>query len=158
MVVFLFFSALSFMLSFFHWPMWLNSLLKVFVIVYAIHLLYFFNSSLFNGQWLLFFYNEMVKNIIFVSTGNVQGLTAVFYSLVLFIILWVLSAVLTRWLLTVNRLLVLLAATAVYELLAALLFYRIGAAVFFIIDACSAAGWLTAVHRKKREASEKKEL
>lgn len=157
--VFLFFSALSFMLSFFHWPVWLSSLLKVFVIVYAVHILYFFNSRFFDGEWLLFFYNEIIKNIIFISTGNVQGLTAVFYAVVFFIVLWVLSAVLTRRLLTANRLLFLLAAAAVYELILALFFHRNDAAVFFFIDTCCAAGWLAAAgRRKKRETGKKKEL
>lgn len=108
------FSAFSFFLSYLRLPFWVTLPVKGIAILFAMHVLFFFNSSITDPLWLRFLLADTKKNIIFLFNGNWDGLTNVFRSLLFFVLLWIVSYLMHYWLIQTRKLFLFFFMTVVY--------------------------------------------
>ncbi|GGH83162.1 hypothetical protein JOD43_002961 [Pullulanibacillus pueri] len=108
------FAAFSFLLTYLRLPYWLTFPVKFIAIVYALHLLFFYNTSFFSGLWVDYFFEDLRENLIFVFDGNWVGLTDLFRSFIFFILLWIISYLMRYWLLQARRIFLFFFVTIIY--------------------------------------------
>jgi hypothetical protein len=108
------FAAFSFFLSYLRFPIWITSPAKFIALIYALHMLFFYNTSFFNGLWVEFFLADFKKNMIFLFDGNWVGLTNLFRSLLFFVLLWIVSYLMHYWLIQTRKLFLFFFVTVIY--------------------------------------------
>ncbi|MGV3488226.1 MAG: transglutaminaseTgpA domain-containing protein [Tuberibacillus sp.] len=108
------FAAFSLFLSYLRFPIWITSPAKLIALIYALHMLFFYNTSLFNGLWIEFFLDDLKNNIIFVIEGNWVGLTNLFRSFLFFVLLWIVSYLMHFWLIQTRKLFLFFFVTIIY--------------------------------------------
>lgn len=108
------FAAFSFFLSYLRFPIWITSPAKFIALIYALHMLFFYNTSFFSGLWIDFFLDDFKKNMIFLFDGNWVGLTNLFRSFLFFILLWIVSYLMHYWLIQTRKLFLFFFVTVIY--------------------------------------------
>ena len=108
------FAAFSFLLTYLRFPFWITFPIKIIAIIYALHMLFFYNSSIFNTLWLDYFIEDFKDNVIFLFDGNWSGMTDLFRSLLFFILLWIISYLMRYWVLQARRLFLFFFVTILY--------------------------------------------
>ncbi|WP_085521020.1 DUF4129 domain-containing transglutaminase family protein [Tuberibacillus sp. Marseille-P3662] len=108
------FAALSFLLSFLRLPIWVSFPAKLVAMLYAIHVLFFFNSSLLDPLWVEFLLQDIHKNLSFLIEGNWVGMTNLFRSFLFFLLLWLVSYLMHYWLVQARKLFLFFFITVLY--------------------------------------------
>ncbi|GGE35796.1 hypothetical protein GCM10011391_13210 [Pullulanibacillus camelliae] len=108
------FAVFSFLLTYLRLPFWLAFPLKFIAIFFVLHLLFFYNTPLFDRLWLDYFVDDIHKNLAFISQGNWVDFTDLFKSFLFFILLWIVSYLMRYWLLQTRRLFLFFFVTVIY--------------------------------------------
>ncbi|MEH7381941.1 transglutaminaseTgpA domain-containing protein [Bacillus sp. JJ1533] len=110
---FVIFVGVCFLLLFLRVPFWLGALMKVFLMFYMIHSLYFKEDFL-DGAWLSKFAADFMKNIGIMFQANWMGMTPIFRTLLFYILLWLMSYLLHYWFTHQKRILLFFVLTIIY--------------------------------------------
>jgi len=108
------FALFSFLLTYLRWPFWLTFSLKFLALLFVLHRLFFYHTSLFNWLWVDYFINDIHKNLSFISQGNWVDFTGLFKSFLFLILLWIVSYLMRYWLLQTRRLFLFFFVTVIY--------------------------------------------
>ncbi len=110
---FVIFIGVSFLLLFLRVPFVFSALIKIFLIFYMIHSLYFKYDFL-DSTWLGIFISDFMKNIGLMFQANWLGMTPIFRTILFFILLWLMSYLLHYWFTHQKRILLFFVLTIVY--------------------------------------------
>ncbi|WP_077620406.1 DUF4129 domain-containing transglutaminase family protein [Bacillus sinesaloumensis] len=110
---FVIFICVSFLLLFLRVPFLVGAMIKLFLILYMIHSLYF-KVPFLELSWLSTFLADIVKNIGLMFQANWMGMTPIFRTLLFFILLWLLSYLLHYWFTQQKRILLFFVLTITY--------------------------------------------
>ncbi len=111
--VFMVFTAFFFLITFFQFPLWISFPIKVIVIFYGIHLI-FFDIPFLSTLWWQFLLAEINNNIMLMISGYWMELTHLFRSFLFFVLLAMMSYVLFYWTVHAKRILFFLFFTIIY--------------------------------------------
>lgn len=114
LIYFVSFAAFSFFLAYLRLPIWVTFPAKLLAMIYAIHLLFFYNSSIFDPLWMRYFMNDLHDNLIFLFDGNWAGLSDLFRSFLFFLLLWIVSYLMHYWLIQTRKLFLFFFITVIY--------------------------------------------
>ena len=114
LVYFVSFAAFCFILAFLRLPIWVTFPAKLLALIYAIHLLFFYNSSILDPLWMHYFLSDFHDNVIFLFDGNWAGLSDLFRSFLFFLLLWIVSYLMHYWLIQTRRLFLFFFITVIY--------------------------------------------
>ncbi|MEH7384589.1 transglutaminaseTgpA domain-containing protein [Bacillus sp. JJ1521] len=110
---FVIFIGACFLLLFLRVPFLLGALIKIFLMFYMIHSLYFKKDFL-NIEWLGEFFADLIKNIGLMFQANWMGMTPIFRTLLFCILLWLMSYLLHYWFTYQKRILLFFVLTIIY--------------------------------------------
>lgn len=110
---FIIFIGVSFLLLFLRVPFVFSALIKIFLIFYMIHSLYFRYDFL-DSTWLGIFISDFMKNIGLMFQANWLGMTPIFRTILFFILLWLMSYLLHYWFTHQKRILLFFVLTITY--------------------------------------------
>ncbi|WP_099363799.1 transglutaminaseTgpA domain-containing protein [Fredinandcohnia onubensis] len=110
---FVIFIGVSFLLLYLRVPFVFSALIKIFLILYMIHSLYFKYDFL-DSTWLGIFISDFMKNIGLMFQANWLGMTPIFRTILFFILLWLMSYLLHYWFTHQKRILLFFVLTIVY--------------------------------------------
>ncbi len=110
---FVIFIGICFLLLFLRVPFLYGALIKIFLMFYMIHSLYFKQSFL-NIEWLGEFFADFIKNIGLMFQANWMGMTPIFRTLLFCILLWLMSYLLHYWFTYQKRILLFFVLTIIY--------------------------------------------
>ncbi|MFS0820680.1 transglutaminaseTgpA domain-containing protein [Bacillus sp. 1P02SD] len=110
---FVIFIGACFLLLFLRVPFLLGAFIKVFLIVYMIHSLYFKENFL-DITWLGELVADIIKNIGLMFQANWWGMTPIFRTLLFSILLWLMSYLLHYWFTHQKRILLFFVLTIIY--------------------------------------------
>ena len=112
--VFLVFLAVSIFVTFLQPPLLLISpVVKIILIIYLLHLLYFEGSFL-QPNWIIPFLSDIQSNIELVFSANIIEISNLFRSLLFFILLWIMSYLIHYWLIQRRKLFLFFVMTILY--------------------------------------------
>ncbi|MFD1780787.1 transglutaminaseTgpA domain-containing protein [Fredinandcohnia salidurans] len=110
---FIIFIGVSFLLLYLRVPFVFSALIKIFLIFYMIHSLYFRYDFL-DSTWLGIFISDFMKNIGLMFQANWLGMTPIFRTILFFILLWLMSYLLHYWFTHQKRILLFFVLTIIY--------------------------------------------
>src|SRR5690606_31835532 len=110
---FVLFIGVCFLLLFLRTPFFLGALMKISLILYAVHSIYF-NVSFLDASWLMMFSSDVITNFGLLFQANWMGMTPIFRTLLFFILLWLLSYLLHYWFAYQKRILLFFVLTIIY--------------------------------------------
>jgi len=110
---FVIFIGVSFLLLYLRVPFVFSALIKIFLIFYMIHSLYFKYDFL-DSTWLGIFISDFTKNIGLMFKANWLGMTPIFRTILFFILLWLMSYLLHYWFTHQKRILLFFVLTIIY--------------------------------------------
>ncbi|MCC3359447.1 transglutaminaseTgpA domain-containing protein [Bacillus sp. REN16] len=110
---FVIFVGVCFLLLFLRVPFLLGALIKIFLMLYMVHSLYFKQDFL-NVTWLKGFAADFIKNIGLMLQANWMGMTPIFRTLLFCILLWLMSYLLHYWFTHQKRILLFFVLTIIY--------------------------------------------
>lgn len=110
---FVIFIGVSFLLLYLRVPFVFSALIKIFLIVYMIHSLYFRYDFL-DSTWLGILISDFMKNIGLMLQANWLGMTPIFRTILFFILLWLMSYLLHYWFTHQKRILLFFVLTIIY--------------------------------------------
>jgi transglutaminase-like putative cysteine protease len=110
---FIIFIGVSFLLLYLRVPFVFSALIKIFLIFYMIHSLYFRYDFL-DSTWLGIFISDFMKNIGLMFQANWLGMTPIFRTILFFILLWLMSYLLHYWFTHQKRILLFFVLTVIY--------------------------------------------
>jgi hypothetical protein len=108
------FAAFSFLLAYLRMPIWVTFPAKLLAMIYAVHLLFFYNSSILDPLWIRYFMSDFHDNLIFMFDGNWAGLSDLFRSFLFFLLLWIVSYLMHYWLIQTRKLFLFFFITVIY--------------------------------------------
>jgi len=108
------FAGFAFLLSYLRLPIWITFPSKGFALLYALHMLFFYNTPLISGLWIDYFLQDLKINTVFLFEGNWVGLTNLFRSFLFFILLWIVSYLMHFWLIQTRKLFLFFFMTLIY--------------------------------------------
>jgi hypothetical protein len=111
---FISFAAFSFLLAYLRLPIWVTFPAKLLAMIYAIHLLFFYNSSIVDPLWVSYFMSDFHDNVIFMFNGNWAGMSDLFRSFLFFLLLWIVSYLMHYWLIQTRKLFLFFFVTVIY--------------------------------------------
>lgn len=107
------FSALLFFLYFFNIPLWLSFPVRLLILLYVLHDL-FFEDSFFKVHWISSFYEDIIDNSLNILDANWLGMTDLFRSFLFLLLLWLMSYLIHYWLIEAKRIFVFFILTIIY--------------------------------------------
>ncbi|WP_099355444.1 transglutaminaseTgpA domain-containing protein [Fredinandcohnia onubensis] len=110
---FVIFIGVSFLLLYLRVPFVFSALIKILLIFYMIHSLYFRYDFL-DSTWLGIFISDFMKNIGLMFQANWLGMTPIFRTILFFILLWLMSYLLHYWFTHQKRILLFFVLTIIY--------------------------------------------
>ncbi|MBM6618624.1 transglutaminase-like domain-containing protein [Bacillus suaedaesalsae] len=111
--IFLYFIALSYLLSYFSVPFVVSFSAKVLLIAYFIHDL-FFDGGFFSQEWISAFFSDIVTNFFYMMNADWWEMTNSFRSLLFFVLLWLLAYLMEYWIVQLKKILLFLLMTITY--------------------------------------------
>ena len=110
---FVIFIAVSLLLNFIQLPRWLGILLKLLLIYYFLHSV-FYEDGMGILSWLFAMRADIQDNITLLASGDLYDLSGFFRSLLFFILLWLMTYLLHYWLTIRKRIFTFYLMTVVY--------------------------------------------
>lgn len=111
--IFVFFIGVSFLMTFFHTKWYITFPVKIFIIMFMLHGLYF-EGAFFNFLWVKDLIRDIGFNFSLIPSAYWMGMTSNFRSLLFFILLWLLVYLIHYWILYQKRILFFFVLTLVY--------------------------------------------
>jgi transglutaminase-like putative cysteine protease len=111
--IFVLYIVLSFVLAFFHTPVWISFPIKILYILNCVNLIYF-KVDFFSLEWLKIIFNDLISNFAYVFDGQWTELTNVFRTLMFFLLLWLMTYLVHYWLLNRKRIFLFFFVTLIY--------------------------------------------
>ncbi len=112
-VVFLLFAAFCFLISFLQLHWLVGSLLKGIAFLFIIQGL-FYNTSLFDIEWVLSFIEDIRINVSYIFARDFHVLTTLFRTTLFLMLIWLMSYLLYYWFVTAKKVIVFSVCTLVY--------------------------------------------
>lgn len=111
--IFVFFIGVSFLMTFFHTKWYITFPVKIFIIMFMLHGLYF-EGVFFNFLWVRDLIRDIGFNFSLIPSADWMGMTSNFRSLLFFILLWLLVYLIHYWILYQKKILFFFVLTLVY--------------------------------------------
>ncbi|MBT2685920.1 transglutaminaseTgpA domain-containing protein [Bacillus sp. ISL-37] len=111
--VFLGFVFVSLMMSYFNMPIFPSALIKVIIILYSIHFMYY-EGTFFSLEWFGQLINEGIVNSVVIINAEWTEISNVFRTLLFFTLLWLMSYLIQYWLINRKQIFVFFFMTLVY--------------------------------------------
>ncbi|MBT2694041.1 transglutaminaseTgpA domain-containing protein [Bacillus sp. ISL-55] len=111
--VFLGFVFVSLMMSYFNMPILPSALIKVIIILYSIHFMYY-EGTFFSLEWFGQLINEIIVNSVVVINAEWTEISNVFRTLLFFTLLWLMAYLIQYWLINRKQIFVFFFMTLVY--------------------------------------------
>jgi transglutaminase-like putative cysteine protease len=111
--VFLGFVFVSLMMSYFNMPILPSALIKVIIILYSIHFMYY-EGTFFSLEWFGQLINEGIVNSVVIINAEWTEISNVFRTLLFFTLLWLMAYLIQYWLINRKQIFVFFFMTLVY--------------------------------------------
>jgi transglutaminase-like putative cysteine protease len=111
--VFLGFVFVSLMMSYFNMPMLPSALIKIIIILYSIHFMYY-EGTFFSLEWFGQLINEVIGNSVYIINAEWTEISNVFRTLLFFTLLWLMAYLIQYWLINRKQIFVFFFMTLVY--------------------------------------------
>ncbi|GAM16202.1 transglutaminase TgpA family protein [Mesobacillus selenatarsenatis] len=111
--VFLGFVFVSLMMSYFNMPILPSALIKVIIILYSIHFMYY-EGTFFSLEWFGQLFNEVIVNSVVIINAEWTEISNVFRTLLFFTLLWLMAYLIQYWLINRKQIFVFFFMTLVY--------------------------------------------
>ncbi|PMC33922.1 hypothetical protein CJ195_25760 [Bacillus sp. UMB0899] len=111
--IFVFFIGVSFLMTFFHVKWYITFPVKLFIILFILHGLYF-EGVFFSFLWISDLMRDIGFNLSLIPSANWMGMTPNFRTILFFILLWLLVYLIHYWILYQKRILFFFVLTLVY--------------------------------------------
>ncbi|HZH62182.1 MAG TPA: transglutaminaseTgpA domain-containing protein [Metabacillus sp.] len=111
--IFVIFIGVSFLMTFFHTKWYFTFPVKLFIIMFMLHGLYF-EGVFFNFLWIRDLIRDIGFNFSLIPSADWMGMTSNFRSLLFFILLWLLVYLIHYWILYQKKILFFFVLTLVY--------------------------------------------
>jgi transglutaminase-like putative cysteine protease len=111
--IFIVFIGVCFLLNYLRTRVMLSSFLKLFIILFMIHML-FFEGLFINIEWVKEFIVEITYNVSLLLNANWMEITPSFRTLLFFILLWLMSYLMFYWIILQKRIFLFLVLTIIY--------------------------------------------
>lgn len=111
--IFLSFVFVSLMMTYFNMPAIPGALIKIIIILYSVHTM-FFDGSFFSFKWVSGLFTEVISNANFIVNANWTEISNEFRTLLFFILLWLLTYLISYWLINRKQIFVFFFMTLVY--------------------------------------------
>ncbi|MCM3444711.1 transglutaminase TgpA family protein [Metabacillus halosaccharovorans] len=111
--IFVFFIGVSFLMTFFHTKWYISFPVKIFIIMFMLHGLYF-EGVFFSFLWISDLMRDIGFNFSLIPSADWMGMTSSFRTLLFFILLWLLVYLIHYWILYQKRILFFFVLTLVY--------------------------------------------
>jgi transglutaminase-like putative cysteine protease len=111
--VFLGFVFASLMMSYFNLPMLPSALIKIIIILYSIHFMYY-EGTFFSLEWFGQLINEVIGNSVYIINAEWTEISNVFRTLLFFTLLWLMAYLIQYWLINRKQIFVFFFMTLVY--------------------------------------------
>lgn len=111
--VFLGFVFASLMMSYFNMPMLPSALIKIIIILYSIHFMYY-EGTFFSLEWFGQLINEVIGNSVYIINAEWTEISNVFRTLLFFTLLWLMAYLIQYWLINRKQIFVFFFMTLVY--------------------------------------------
>ena len=111
--IFVFFIGVSFLMTFFHTKWYITFPVKIFIIMFMLHGLYF-EGVFFSFLWISDLMRDIGFNFSLIPSADWMGMTSNFRTLLFFILLWLLVYLIHYWILYQKRILFFFVLTLVY--------------------------------------------
>jgi transglutaminase-like putative cysteine protease len=111
--VFLGFVFVSLMMSYFNMPILPSALIKVIIILYAVHFMYY-EGTFFSLGWFGQLFNEVLVNSVVIINAEWNEISNVFRTLLFFTLLWLMAYLIQYWLINRKQIFVFFFMTLVY--------------------------------------------
>ncbi|WP_226679425.1 transglutaminase TgpA family protein [Mesobacillus jeotgali] len=111
--VFLGFVFVSLMMSYFNMPILPSALLKIIIVLYSIHFMYF-EGTFFSLEWFGQLINEVIANSVVIVNAEWTEISNVFRTLLFFTLLWLMAYLIQYWLINRKQIFVFFFMTLVY--------------------------------------------
>lgn len=112
-MIFIWYAFVCFFTSLFRLKVWIKFLFKGTILFYFLDLLYLSQPFL-SGEWFKQLANEMLFNIKLTVTGEWYGITPLFQTFLLFILVWLMSYLLYYWFVEMKRIFLFVLLTIIY--------------------------------------------
>ncbi|ESU31603.1 hypothetical protein G3A_15735 [Bacillus sp. 17376] len=111
--VFLGFVFVALMMSYFNMPILPSALIKVIIILYSVHFMYY-EGTFFSLEWLGQLINEIIVNSLVIINAEWTEISNVFRTLLFFTLLWLMAYLIQYWLINRKQIFVFFFMTLVY--------------------------------------------
>ncbi|WP_079504143.1 transglutaminase TgpA family protein [Mesobacillus jeotgali] len=111
--VFLGFVFVSLMMSFFNMPIVPGAFIKIIIILYCVHFMYF-EGTFFSAEWFVQLGNEIMANAVIIINAEWTEISNIFRTLLFFVLLWLMAYLIQYWLINRKRIFVFFFMTLVY--------------------------------------------
>ena len=111
--IFVFFIFVSFLMTFFHTKWYITFPVKIFIIMFMLHGLYF-EGVFFSFLWIRDLFRDLGFNFSLIPSADWLGMTSNFRTLLFFILLWLLVYLIHYWILYQKRILFFFVLTLIY--------------------------------------------
>ncbi|RSD20630.1 transglutaminase TgpA family protein [Mesobacillus subterraneus] len=111
--VFLGFVFMSLMMSFFGMPFIPAALIRILIILYAVHFMYY-EGTFFSMGWFRELLSEVTANSAYIINAEWTGLSNVFRTLLFFVLLWLMAYLIQYWLINRKQIFVFFFMTLIY--------------------------------------------
>ena len=111
--VFLGFVFVSLMMSFFNMPMVPSALIKIIIVLYSVHFMYY-EGTFFSMEWFGQLFNEIIANSAVIMNAEWTEISNVFRTLLFFTLLWLMAYLIQYWLINRKQIFVFFFMTLIY--------------------------------------------
>jgi transglutaminase-like putative cysteine protease len=111
--VFLGFVFISLMMSFFSMPVFPSALIKIIIILYSVHFMYY-EGTFFSLEWLGNLLTELTANSVVIMNAEWTEISNVFRTLLFFTLLWLMAYLIQYWLINRKQIFVFFFMTLIY--------------------------------------------
>ncbi|MCM3125797.1 MULTISPECIES: transglutaminaseTgpA domain-containing protein [Bacillaceae] len=111
--VFLGFVFVSLMMSYFNMPVIPGALVKIIIILYSVHFMYY-EGTFFSLKWFTELFTEAMSNAIYIVNADWTEISNVFRTLLFFTLLWLMAYLIQYWLINRKQIFVFFFMTLVY--------------------------------------------
>ncbi|MBE4906560.1 protease [Bacillus luteolus] len=111
--IFIVFIGVCFLLNYLRTRLLVSSSLKLFIMVFMIHML-FYEGLFIDIEWVKLFISEIMYNVSLLLNANWLEITPAFRTLLFFVLLWLMSYLMFYWIILQKRIFLFLMLTIIY--------------------------------------------